>query len=201
MKYDTQYYLLKNNSYSANYILSETELSDPGLKLLRQRSIKRDVIGKGHVIVTMGDDGNFRPYDYHHIIPSGIISQKFMAILSIFNLPGVDFYEAAIENNRKIWKDRYFVHIWQNYRALHQGRSKIDGTFIDDDFILEGISLDEALLDSIPLKDRLVFRLEEKPQYLYHESVVAAIKAAGLTGVRFICVKDWGLGSAFDILD
>lgn len=201
MRYDNQYYLLSNDAQSGNHMICESNKSDDGLDLLERSSIKRQVLGKGHVAITMGDDDQFSPCDYHHVLPSGLISEKFKEVLTSFNLPGVDFYETVIETRIKKWNDRYLVHIWQNYRALHQKRSKIDGTFVKNNFILEGISLDENLLDKIPLKDRLVFRLNENPKYLYHESVVAAIKVANLTGVRFICVKDWGLGSAFEILE
>ena len=199
MKYDSQYYLLGEDADSGRYMINKTRQSDKGLRLLRQRSVRRNVVGKGHTTVVMGDKSQFSPCDYHEVLPAGLISDKFKIVLEGFNLPGVDFYEADIENNGKIWDERHLVHIWQNYPALHQGRSKIKGTYVDNDFILKSMSLDENLLDKVPLEDRLVFRLNEKPEYLYHESVVAAIKAAGLTGVRFIKVSSWGVGSAFEL--
>ena len=198
MKYDSQYYLLGEDANSGRYMLSESMKSDDGLRLLRQRSIKKQVLGRGNVHITMGGESQFSPCDYHEVLPAGLISEKFKLVLEGFNLPGVDFYETDLENNGKVWDDRYLVHVWQNYPALHQGRSKIKGTYVDNDFILKSMSLDENLLDKVPLEERLVFRLNEKPEYLYHESVVAAIKAADLTGVRFIKVADWGVASAFE---
>ncbi|WP_260261408.1 imm11 family protein [Vibrio intestinalis] len=198
MKYDDEYYLLMEDACSGPYMLKQSRKSDEGLDLLFMRSIKREVFGRGHVRVTWGDDGKFSPCDYHGLLPSGLVSDKFKAVLDAFNLPGVDFYATDLENNGKVWDDRYLVHIWQNHRALHQGRCKIDGTFVDDRFTLESMSLDERVLDKVALEERLVFRLYEKPKYLFHESVVAALKAAGVTGVRYVKVKDWGISSIFD---
>ncbi|WP_244663244.1 hypothetical protein [Vibrio owensii] len=59
------------------------------------------------------------------------------------------------------------------------------------------MSLDETLLDKVPLEERLVFRLQEKPQFLFHETVVDALKAANLTGVGFIRVEQWGPAAMF----
>ncbi|AXB34564.1 hypothetical protein DSB67_24885 [Vibrio campbellii] len=198
MKYDDEYYLLMEDARSGPYMLKQSKNSDAGLDLLFQRSIKREVFDRGHVQITWGDDGKFSPCDYHGLLPSGLVSDKFKKVLDSFNLRGVDFYETDLEHKGQVWADRYLVHIWQNYRALHQGRTKIDGTFLRDRFTLESMSLDERVLDKVVLEDRLAFRLNEKPEYLYHETVVAALKAANVTGVRYVKVKDWGISSVFD---
>ncbi|KKC97823.1 imm11 family protein [Photobacterium halotolerans] len=198
MKYDRQYYLLTEDSQSALYMLSESEKSDDGLlKLLSMRSIKRKVLGPGYMHITMGDDGNFKPCDYHEVLPSGLVSDKFKQVLESFQLPGVDFYPTYIENRGRTWDAHYLLHVWQNHRALHPKRSVYDGTYENDRFQLEKMCLNEDVLDKVPLNERLVFRLNEKPHYLYHESVVVALKAAGLTGVGFLNVQDWGPNSAF----
>ena len=61
--------------------------------------------------------------------------------------------------------------------------------------------MDEKVLDNVPLEERLVFRLNEAVKYLYHESVVAELKAVGLTGMDFIKVGDWSIGGAFTSVD
>ncbi|MEL6117974.1 hypothetical protein P0Y67_22535 [Photobacterium sp. SP02] len=198
MKYDKQYYLLTGDSLSGSYMLSESEKSDEGLDdLLVMRSIKRKVLGPGYVHITYGDDGHFSPCDYHEVLPAGLISEKFKNVLELFHLPGVDFYPAYIENRGSIWKEHYLIHIWQNHRALHPKRSVYKGTYEDDMFILKKMSLNEKVLDKVPLQERLVFRLNEDPQYLFHESVVKALKLAGLTGLGFLRIEDWGPDSAF----
>ncbi|MEI8595787.1 hypothetical protein [Photobacterium sp. Hal280] len=198
MKYDKQYYLLTGDSLSGSYMLSESEKSDEGLDdLLVMRSIKCKVLGPGYVHITYGDDGHFSPCDYHEVLPAGLISEKFKNVLELFQLPGVDFYPTYIENRGRTWDGRYLLHIWKNHRALHPKRSFYDGTYENDRFQLEKMCLNEDVLDKVSLNERLVFRLNEKPHYLYHESVVVALKAAGLTGVGFLNVQDWGPNSAF----
>ncbi|MCG2839328.1 hypothetical protein L6J37_21095 [Photobacterium sp. WH77] len=90
------------------------------------------------------------------------------------------------------------MHIWNHHKAIHHGRSKIDGTYVDDDFTLEVLSLDENVLDKIPLEKRLVFTLEEKPKFLFHETVVQALREVNLTGLSFQRVDEWSIGSAFE---
>ncbi|UTM56016.1 hypothetical protein L4174_009125 [Photobacterium sp. CCB-ST2H9] len=198
MKYDNQYYLLTEDASSGAYMLAESEKSDEGLEdLLMMQSIKRRVLGPGHVHITFGDDGKYSPCDYHEVLPAGLISEKLKHVLESFHLPGVDFYPAHIENRGKVWKDHYLVHVWQNHRALHPQRSVYQGTYEDDMFILKKISLNEEVLDLIPLQERLVFRLNEDPQYLYHESVVEALRLADLTGLNFLPIQNWGPDSAF----
>ncbi|CAE6953964.1 hypothetical protein ACOMICROBIO_LMKGKHOH_05343 [Vibrio sp. B1FIG11] len=201
MDYDQQYYLIVENTCSGAFMLGESEKSDKDLRLLAERSIKRYVKGRGHVHLTMGDESQFSPCDYHWVIPAGVVSYRFKEVLEKFDLQGVDFYETDIENNGRVWSDHYLVHIWRNYRVIHQGRSQIKGNYIENDFILEKLSLDEKVLDDIPLEERLVFRLNEAVKYLYHESVVAELKAAGLTGMDFIKVRDWSIGGAFTSVD
>ncbi|MDO6707523.1 DUF1629 domain-containing protein [Photobacterium sp. 1_MG-2023] len=198
MKYDSKYYLLTEDADSAPYMLAKNRKSDDGiLRLLAMRSIQREVLGPGYIHITVGDDGRFSPCDYHEVLPAGLVSEKFKNVLESFQLPGVDFYPAYIENRGKTWDKHYLVHIWKNYRALDPKRSVYDGTYENDEFELRQMVLNEDVLDKIPLQERLVFRLHEKPHYLYHESVVSALKLAGLTGVGFLSLQDWGPGAAF----
>ncbi|MUK94541.1 hypothetical protein GNP80_19170 [Aliivibrio fischeri] len=198
MKYDDEYYVLTEQGASGQYMLGQIDGSDDGLeRLLSQRSIKRLVRGPGKVRVNQGDKALFSPCDYHDT-GDDLVSEKFKQVIETFKPQYVDFYQADIINGDQVWSEHYFMHIWNHYRVMHQGRSKIDGTYVDDDFILESFSLDENLLDKIPLQERLIFRLSEDPQFLFHETVVAALKAANLTGVGFKKVKDWGISSGFD---
>ncbi|MEL6117973.1 hypothetical protein P0Y67_22530, partial [Photobacterium sp. SP02] len=77
-------------------------------------------------------------------------------------------------------------------------RSEISGTYVGDRFTLLKLSLDEEVLDQVPLEKRLVFRLREDPTFLFHESVVAALRAADLSGLDFRRVDSWSIGSAFE---
>lgn len=200
MDYDQQYYVITEDEYSGTYMLNESRKSDEklGINLLSEHSIQRWVKGRGHVQITWGDDGKFSPCDYHRVSATGLVSHKFKDVLEALNLNGVDFYETDIENNGNIWRDHFLMHIWQNHQVLHRERSKIKGSYVDNDFTLEKISLDEKVLDKIPLEERLVFRINEDVKYLYHESVVAVLEAAGLKGMGFVKVADWSVHGAFD---
>ncbi|MBV7264490.1 hypothetical protein KCG43_20975 [Photobacterium sp. WH24] len=198
MKYDSEYYLLRESVESGSYMLDHAEDSDEGLDhLMSLRSINRRVLGLGVVEISDGDVANFSPCDYHET-PEQLVSEKFKNIITKFNLPGIDFYKTNIINGDVIWKEHYFMHIWNHHKAIHHGRSKIDGTYVDDDFTLEVLSLDENVLDKIPLEKRLIFTLEEKPKFLFHETVVQALREANLTGLSFQRVDEWSIGSAFE---
>ncbi|SGZ03960.1 imm11 family protein [Moritella viscosa] len=198
MKYDSEYYVLTEKGASGQCMLGQIDGSDDGLeRLLSQRSIKRLVRGAGKVRVNQGKKALFSPCDYHDT-GDDLVSEKFKQVIETFNPQHVDFYQADIINGEQVWSDHYFMHIWNVYRAMHHGRSKIKGTYVDDRFILKSLSLNEELLDKIPLQERLIFVLDEKPQFLFHEMVVAALKAANLSGLGFKKVKDWGISSAFD---
>ncbi|AXB34563.1 hypothetical protein DSB67_24880 [Vibrio campbellii] len=197
MKYDKQYYSLCESGHAGFHMLGQAEDSDEGLEhLMAQRSLKREVKGLGKVEVCEGNKKSFSPCDYHEIAEQ-MVSDKFRQVLLPFELPGGDFYPTEVTNGDKVWSNYFMMHIWNNYRAIHQGRSVIDGTYVDDDFFLEALSLDETLLDKVPLEEWLVFRLQEKPQFLFHETVVNALKAANLTGVGFIRVDQWGPSAMF----
>lgn len=178
-------------------MLGQAEDSDEGLEhLMATRSLKREVKGLGKVEVCEGNKKSFSPCDYHEITEQ-MVSEKFRQVLLPFELPRVDFYPTEVTNGDKVWSDYFMMHIWNNYRAIHQGRSVIDGTYVKNDFFLESLSLDETVLDKIPFEERLVFTLDEDPKFLFHETVVDAIKAANLTGVGFIRVDQWGPAAMF----
>ncbi|EGQ7782877.1 hypothetical protein NB550_18040 [Vibrio parahaemolyticus] len=197
MKYDKQYYLLCESGHAGFHMLGQAEDSDEGLEhLMATRSLKREVKGLGKVEVCEGNKKSFSPCDYHEIAEQ-MVSEKFRQVLLPFELPRVDFYPTEVTNGDKVWSSYFMMHIWNNYRAIHQGRSVIDGTYVKNDFFLESLSLDETVLDKIPFEERLVFTLDEDPKFLFHETVVDALKAANLTGVGFIRVDQWGSAAMF----
>lgn len=190
MAYDNQYYFLNETGEASYYMLSLSADTDVALlNLMSIWSIKHKVKGHGKVHVKEGNKSKFIPSDYHEI-PYQMVSEKFKQIIMSFNLPGVDFYPTDITNNDTIWPGYYLMHIHQNYKAIHPERSEIDGSYINGDFFLESLSLNENVLNNITLEKRLVFRLEEKPRFLFHESVVEALKAANLSGLGFTQIKE-----------
>ncbi|MEI8595781.1 imm11 family protein [Photobacterium sp. Hal280] len=198
MKYDSQYYMLKESGRATDYMLDKIEGSDEGLgHLMSLWSLKRHVIGPGRVGISEGNLAKFQPCDYHETAEQ-LVSEKFRKVLDPFHLPGVDFYQTNIVNGDKIWSEHYYMHIWNHHQAIDKKRSEISGTYVGDRFTLLKLSLDEEVLDQVPLEQRLVFRLREDPTFLFHESVVAALSAADLSGLGFRRVDDWSIGSAFE---
>ncbi|MEL6116047.1 hypothetical protein P0Y67_12595 [Photobacterium sp. SP02] len=198
MKYDSQYYILRENHESGAYMLEQADGSDEGLEhLMSRRSISKRVLGPGIVEVLDGDSSRFSPCDYHETAEQ-LISDKFRQVLLKFNLPGVDFYQTNIINGNKVWSDYYYIHIWNSYKCINLLRSEIDGNYKTYSFTLESLSLDDKVLEEIPVAERLVFRLEEKPKFLFHETVVNALREANLTGLKFLRVDEWSIGSAFE---
>ncbi|MEI8595785.1 imm11 family protein [Photobacterium sp. Hal280] len=198
MKYDSQYYMLKESGRAASYMLDQVEGSDEGLgRLMAIHPIHRRVLGPGRVGISEGNRAKFQPCDYHETAEQ-LVSEKFRKVLAPFNLPGIDFYQTDIVNDDKTWSDYYFMHIWNHHKAIHKKRSEIKGTYVGNRFTLLKLSLHEKVLDQVPLEERLVFTLEEKPVFLFHESVVAALRAADLSGLGFRRVDSWSIGSAFE---
>ncbi|TON87315.1 hypothetical protein CGH47_21765, partial [Vibrio parahaemolyticus] len=137
MKYDKQYYLLCESGHAGFHMLGQAEDSDEGLEhLMATRSLKREVKGLGKVEVCEGNKKSFSPCDYHEIAEQ-MVSEKFRQVLLPFELPRVDFYPTEVTNGDKVWSSYFMMHIWNNYRAIHQGRSVIDGTYVKNDFFLE----------------------------------------------------------------
>ena len=193
MHYDKQYYMLVEANGSGDFMMGGAEDTDEGLfHLLAMRSLKKEVLGPGKVEVLHGNKRRFTPCDYHSAFGM-LVSEKFKQVIDGFNAPKVDFYQADIRNLGQTWSDHYFMHVWNNHRVMHHGRSKIDGTYENDDFTLESFSLDENLMGKIPLEERLIFRLSEKPKFLFHETVMEALDKANLTGLGFEKVTGFDL--------
>ncbi|MEL6117976.1 hypothetical protein P0Y67_22545, partial [Photobacterium sp. SP02] len=152
MKYDSKYYMLKESGRATDYMLDKIEGSDEGLgHLMSLWSLKRHVIGPGRVGISEGNLAKFQPCDYHETAEQ-LVSEKFRQVLAPFNLPGVDFYQTNIVNGDKIWSEHYYMHIWNHHQAIHKKRSEISGTYVGDRFTLLKLSLDEEVLDQVPLE-------------------------------------------------
>ncbi|UIP26725.1 hypothetical protein [Photobacterium sp. TLY01] len=165
MKYDSQYYMLNESGRATDYMLDQIDGSDEGLgRLMAIHPIHRRVLGPGRVGISEGNRAKFQPCDYHETAEQ-LVSEKFRQVLASFHLPSVDFYQTNIVNGDKIWSEHYYMHIWNHHQAIHKKRSEIKGTYIGNRFTLLKLSLDEKVLDQVPLEKRLVFTLEEKPVF------------------------------------
>jgi hypothetical protein len=128
-------------------------------------------------------------------------SDKLKDFFEKQNMYGVQFVPADItDNKKKTITGNYVLHIWNKLEAID--KDNYEGDEPDEDFgkifSLQRFSLDSDLLNSIPLKERLVFALSENDTItVVHESIYQAIQAAGLTGMRFWKVSEWDEDAMF----
>ncbi len=134
-----------------------------------------------------------------HSEPLPVYSQRAKEIFEQFSLIGNQIFPITITHRDNKFENYFILHCHNNVKAMHQERSEFTKSRSGRMYFIDTLSLDENILDKIPEEERMVFVLKEKrAMILYHEKIVKALEAAELTGVRFVKVKDWNIGSAFD---
>ena len=132
-----------------------------------------------------------------HSQPLPVYSQRAKEIIEQFSLKGNQLFPITITHKDNKFKNYFILHCHHRVRAMHKERSKFQKEGLM--YFIDSLSLDENILDEIPEEERMIFGLKEKAaMILYHEKIVKALEAAEVTGVRFVKVKDWNVGSAFD---
>lgn len=128
-------------------------------------------------------------------------SKKFIDIVQSFSPKGNQFIPATIYDpkNKKDYPDYFYIHTYAHIVCLDREKSEID-IFDDGDVLsVDGVSFDTAIMESIPLEERLIFRLGEWNVLRFiHKSIVDKLIAEGITGIRFVSAADYNAGSAFD---
>ncbi|WP_163833791.1 imm11 family protein [Spartinivicinus ruber] len=198
MKYDSEYYIARDVGPASRYILSTA--ANTGVEdflLESDHCIANEVKGTGKIQVNRGDKVHFHPHDYHEL-PEPIVSERLKTLIQQFTPIKVDFYPTEIISGKQVWKGHYFLHIYNEIAGLHPTRSIFDFNETNDEIFIEKLSLNEELLDKIPLQQRLIFVLEEDVIQLYHESVVETISNADITGIKFGRVDKWQIGQHLD---
>lgn len=134
--------------------------------------------------------------DYHYMPPE-VFSERIAKILSEFNIYNTQLFEALIRHDGKEYPNYFIFHVFNEISCMHRERSNYEER--RRRFIIETLSLDEEVLEKIPLEKRLVFRLSEKPsKKLFHKSIVEKVLLLEPKGLRFFRVDTWNVGSAFD---
>jgi len=129
--------------------------------------------------------------------PRITVSKKVADIFKQVGLYNNQLFEARIVHKDEVEPDIFMFKCNTEINLMHHGRSSFDkpGRF----YFIDSLSLDEAVLDKIEEDKRLILLMDEKAHMmLFHERMVQALEAAEVTGVRFVKVKDWNVGSAFD---
>jgi len=139
--------------------------------------------------------------DFHSNGVTGCISPQIHEVLSSLEINGIQLVPATILNpqNDTIYDKYYYLHIYNLIKCLDIENSQCRVGRIGKVRSISKMKLDVAELEKIPLKDRLIFKLEEMFIFqLFHKSVVDAIMATNPEGIQFVKVEDYNVNSAFN---
>jgi hypothetical protein len=130
--------------------------------------------------------------------PESIVSKKIADAMKAMNIKGIQLIPATVESNKgDVYEDFFFVYIHHYIEAMDKEKSDFELDEYDDEdkiYTIDSFRLDETVLKSIPLEERLIFKLKESgSKKLYHRSVVDVIMATNPEGVQFTKVEDWRL--------
>jgi hypothetical protein len=139
---------------------------------------------------------NIEMADYHPVEP--VFSKKVSEVIRSFNPKHIQIFDAVIRGVDNKLFDYFYVYIYNRIECLDLSKSKYTvakrGLVAD----IQTIVLEETKIKSIPLEERLIFRLYEAPvKILFHSSVVKAIMDTNPKGIRFIRLEDYYDGIEF----
>jgi hypothetical protein len=194
MKYDEQYYFLEEDMSAT----SDVEWVDNAFDVDEFNAYKALTVP--HILnmkIDEDDDrvppvlGDFLSEPFH------VWSKRARDIIVDLASYRVQMFPVVVHHQDQQFESFFFMNCHDEISAMHRKRSKFKELGMS--FYIDSLSLDENILDKIPEDQRMIFALEEKAAYyLYHEKVVKALEGIGATGFRFVKVKDWNIGSAFD---
>lgn len=190
MNYDDIYYKAIS--------LDETSPISWGVNTYRVKNFHRDepLVVDSMLYAEIDEDEEPLLGDYHSL-PKPVFSERAKGTLDNFSLLGNQLFPITITHNDTKHPDYFILNCHNELMAMHRERSKFQKEGLI--FYIDSLSLNEEVLDKIPEEERMIFVLEEKAaMILYHEKIVKALEAAEVTGVRFVKVSEWGIGSAFD---
>ncbi len=140
--------------------------------------------------------------DYHHA-PQPVISFPLARILEKLDIYGIQLIPAKVRNPKDPFSELHdyaFVHVWNRISCLDKTQSIITTNKAGD--LIWGIDkfvMDEAAIQKIELKKRLIFELAEKTSILLmHQCIKDALESINPKGIRFIPATQWNSDSTFD---
>jgi hypothetical protein len=197
--YDNEYYLLlreNNKNYPLLKIDEEkySQWRDSGIFNSPFELYNDGYVYPLDVMDPVSDTPEF--VDYHR--RPNVFSLKVIEQVTQMGIAGTQWFPACINHHGVRYNDYIVMHTYKRIECLDKNYSEFD-MWDEDTFDIEKIVLDKSVLDSIDLKDRLIFKLKESSLlHFFHESIVDEIMKHDPKGCRFIKSKDWGVGSAFD---
>lgn len=132
----------------------------------------------------------------YHAMPYSIVSEKIYNVINSLKINGLQLIPSIITGkNGELYEDYWYIHIFNRYPAMD--RKKSIYSWVESIQVanpIEKLFLNTKYLETIPIEDRLIFRLQENStKQLYHKSVVDAIMDVNPEGLKFTIVKDWRL--------
>ena len=195
MHYDDIYYLAISTSQITGLRFNDDDLKD---------DLEDELYGRGPgainkiVDLIIAKPVPRKPiYEDWYSDPRTTVTKKVADILKEVGQKNNQFFEANVVHKGETYPDHFMFKCNTTLKVMHQERSTL--THEEGLYFIDRLSLDETVLDKIDEDKRLIVQVDEKAwMVLYHEKVVKALEAAEVTGVRFVKVKDWNVGSAFD---
>jgi hypothetical protein len=143
----------------------------------------------------------FEWVDYHKA-PEPVISFPLASLLEKLDIYGIQLIPAKVRNPKDPYSDLHdycFVHVWNRIACIDRTNSTLIVMKSGMIFSIKKFVMDEAALQKIELKNRLIFELAEKTSILLmHQSIKDAIESISHKGIRFIPVAQWNSDSTFD---
>ena len=143
----------------------------------------------------------FEWVDYHKA-PEPVISFPLASLLEKLDIYGIQLIPAKVRNPKDPYSDLHdycFVHVWNRIACIDRTNSTLIVMKSGMIFSIKKFVMDEAALQKIELKNRLIFELAEKTSILLmHQSIKVAIESISHKGIRFIPVAQWNSDSTFD---
>ncbi|TQF14211.1 hypothetical protein FJV41_19775 [Myxococcus llanfairpwllgwyngyllgogerychwyrndrobwllllantysiliogogogochensis] len=136
----------------------------------------------------------------HHALPAPVVSPRVRDVLAPLDLHGVQWVPADVQVGEGDVRRYWLMHMWRPIRAMDRARSVFtaapSGHFL---LSLDKLVLDDAVLSEIPLRERLVFMLEEDTVHLVHRTVVDRLMSMTPPpdGLRFVPVEEWDDSAGF----
>ncbi len=118
--------------------------------------------------------------------PESVFSKKVADVLAPMNIRGIQLIPTIVRiNKRELYNGFYYIHIHHYIKALDKQKSDFEYVFEYENYCIYDLVLDRKALAKIPLKERLIFKMEEDGESLYHRLVVDAIMATDPLGIVF----------------
>ena len=130
-----------------------------------------------------------------------VVSQKVADVLAPINIHGMQLMPAQLTLKTGEVHALTWIHTWHFFFCVDRRRSRIVWSEFTPNMThhIERIAFDVDILASVPLEQRLVFKLGESSDItFYHRSVMEAILAVKPVGVRFVPYEQWTEGALFD---